>query len=479
MANDNDLHHDPDKEKEWLTHRFATSEITDKFIDRRVVKEPWYYGEGAALILLVSVLFGTGAFLALGYSASPQSAYASLVQITEHSTLGWFLRALHYWSAGLIVVTMIYHVLRHVLLGGYLPPREGTWLLGVGLFILIIANSFTGYTLRWDERAIYAIRIPLNMIYNVPFIGDELVRFIQGGWEIGAQTLSRLYALHVIFVPLALLLLIGYHLHLVVTHGVTTSIERELGPGTVKEQERMRDAAKESDERGEDFFPETAARSMGFAFAIFAIVIGLSLFIGPQKLGREANLIETSFPKEEWWFGWYSGLIAYLPPWLAPVFYIILPIAIIGVMLILPFVDKGDNRGLRRRPLAAISVTLIVIVLLLFTSLRISSPWTAWPSGDLVPIPDTITLNDSAAEGRVLFTQYGCNTCHAVGGYGPGFGPNLSSLKRRLSPTELHNYISQPPEGVAMPSYGDRLQPNDLKKIVDFVLVIQTLPNEY
>src|SRR5690606_20494921 len=108
----------------------------------------------------------------LSYSPSLASAYESVATITARHKASWFIRALHYWSAGMMVVMAVYHLLRHLLLGGYKPPREGTWFIGVGLFALILTNAFIGYTLRWDERAIYALRVALNMFYHIPLFGE-------------------------------------------------------------------------------------------------------------------------------------------------------------------------------------------------------------------------------------------------------------------------------------------------------------------
>jgi quinol-cytochrome oxidoreductase complex cytochrome b subunit len=85
-----------------------------------------------------------------------------------------------------MVFMLFFHLFRQILLGGYKPPREATWLIGVVMFFAVIAMSFTGYVLRWDERGIYALRVALHMFHNVPLIGDYLVIFVQGGSEPGA-----------------------------------------------------------------------------------------------------------------------------------------------------------------------------------------------------------------------------------------------------------------------------------------------------
>ncbi|HYX32465.1 MAG TPA: cytochrome b N-terminal domain-containing protein [Oligoflexus sp.] len=462
-----------------IIDRLALGPIWRKFFVRRVPKARWYYGDGATLLFLLGILIVTGFALGLMYSPSPETAYQSLVHITNVQAMGWFVRGLHYWSAGMMVVILLYHVFRHILLGGYLPPREGTWVIGVLMFFLVIINSYIGYTLRWDERSVYAIRVALNIFHRVPWIGDELVYFVQGGWTQGNATLSRLYTVHVMIVPILLLGLASYHLYLVVFHGVTTVPERVHPVETAEEQKELYDQLKHSKKEGETFFPYTMVESQIFAFVIFCIVLALTLTLGPQELMREANFTETSFPAEEWWFHWYSALVAYLPPQLTSWFYVGFPIALFLYLMLLPFVDHGANRGLRRRPLAVGLTVVVGLGLLSLTGLRLQSEWTAWPRAELAPLPQNTELTPSAQLGHTLFTKYSCFSCHALGGTGGKIGPELTRLTVRLSADELRHFISQPPQDVAMPAYGHRLSEDELKALVDFVLVAQTFPHKY
>jgi ubiquinol-cytochrome c reductase cytochrome b subunit len=474
---------DDDKEQQSVVHavidRLALGPIWRKFFVRRVPKARWYYGDGATLLFLFGILIVTGFALGLMYSASPETAYQSVVHITREQAMGWFVRGMHYWSAGMMVVIVLYHLFRHILLGGYLPPREGTWILGVLMFFLIIINSYIGYTLRWDERSVYAIRVALNIFHRVPWIGDELVYFVQGGWTQGRATLSRLYAVHVIIVPILLLGLVGYHLYLVVYHGVTTIPERVNPVETAEEQKELYHQLKHSKHEGTTFFPFTMVESQLFAFVIFCIVLTLTLTLGPRELMPEANFTETSLPSEEWWFHWYSALAAYLPPQLTSWFYVGFPVGLFLYLIFLPLVDHGANRGLRHRPLAVGLTVFIVLGLLGLTGLRLQSEWTAWPTTELAPLPHHAELTPSARRGHELFTQYSCLSCHALGGTGGKIGPELTRLSVRLSADELKHFISHPPRNAAMPAYGDRLSEEDLNALVDFVLVAQTFPHKY
>jgi ubiquinol-cytochrome c reductase cytochrome b subunit len=457
----------------WALDRFAVKPIEKSLMDRRVAKGAWYYGDGAALFLLFNVLLVTGAFLALSYSPSLEGAYSSVRYITDNQTLGWFVRGLHYWSAGLMVVMLCFHLFRQILAGGYKSPREGTWLIGVLLFFTVIATSYLGYVLRWDERAIYGLRVSLNLFYRVPLIGESLVLLVQGGPHIGSQTLPRIYAVHVILVPLLLLALVGYHMYLVVVHGITGPTERTRPVAGAEEQRRLYKADAMSEERGETFFPYTAAKSGAFAGVVFLIVLVLTLTLGPGRLYPEANLVEPSFPAEEWWWAWYSSLAALLPPRLATAFYLGFPVVLFLILVSLPFLDRSPRRGLRNRPVAAVLVSVCVIAILSLSSLRLRSPWTAWPSAEPPPVPDGVVLSPQAEQGRQLFAQYGCNSCHAIDGHGPLFAPDLAAMRRVLSHAEFRSVILNPPETIAMPPYEGRLTEDELERIVDFVMHVQ------
>jgi ubiquinol-cytochrome c reductase cytochrome b subunit len=469
------------KYRGWVKDRLALQPIQENALERRVAKGSWYFGDGATLVLLLAVLVATGVAMTFTYSPSLEGAYPSVEHITYHQTLGWFIRALHYWSAGMMVVMLIWHLLRQILLGGYKFPREGTWFMGVGLFFAVLVMSLTGYMLRWDERALYALRVALNHFYNIPWIGETLVVLIQGDIQPGARTLTRLYSIHVILVPLLILGLVSWHLYLVVVHGVTSKQERRQAVTSVEEQRRLYREQSESDKDGELFFPDTAVKSGTFAAVVFGIVVVLALTLGPAPLMPEANQVSTSFPAEEWWWWWYSSLIALVPSWLSSSFTVLFPLTILVVMILLPFIDRGPARGMRNRPVALGFVVLVVLSLMGLSGLRLQSPWTGWPDPNPPPVPRGVVLTEGAELGRQLFAAKGCNSCHAVSGVGPRVAVDLATLDRVRGPIsrqELVRYIRNPPDGVAMPTYQERLTEEELIRLVEYVLVAQTFPRE-
>ena len=127
-----------------------------------------------------------------------------------------------------IVVTL--HLLRVFFMGAYKYPREVTWLIGVVLFLFVMGFSFTGYLLPWDQKAYWATTVGTNIAGQTPVVGPYIAKLMKGGSDLGAATLTRFYAIHVLVLPLLAALLIGVHLFLVVWHGITEPPARKGPP---------------------------------------------------------------------------------------------------------------------------------------------------------------------------------------------------------------------------------------------------------
>jgi ubiquinol-cytochrome c reductase cytochrome b subunit len=463
--------------RRWLVDRFGLQPIWNNILDRHIPKDPWYHGDGMALLVLLTVLLLTGVFLALGYCPAMDEAYPSVEHITHQQVLGWFVRGLHYWSAGLMVTMLFLHLCRQLLLAGYKAPREGTWLVGVLLLFIVLTMSLLGYVLRWDQRGLDGLRVALSTFRSVPVIGESLVLLIQGGPEISSLTLARLFAMHVILLPLLLLALVSYHVYLVILHGTTTVGERKEPIETVEEQRELYQEQAKHPVKGEVFFPTAVVKISPWSIVALSAAVVLALTLGPRELTEPASLSRPLATAEEWWFSWYSALVALLPPDVAPTFQWLFPVGSFVFLILLPFVDRGPHRGWRNRPIATTLVILLILAILGLSWLRYRSPWTGRPGTGIPSVPPGMVLGIEAEHGRMLFAEYGCTSCHSVAGSGDArVARDLARMERLYSQSELRQYILHPPEGVAMPSYSGRLPVQDLESLVAFVLVVQTFP---
>ncbi len=219
------------KIREWLIERTGLDKIWEALFARHIpeAKGPaaWLYTLGSAALFIFVVQVITGSLLAMNYVPSPDHAYDSVRFINEQVLLGRFVRGLHHWGATFMVVVVSLHLLRVFFMGAYKYPREATWLVGVVLFLLVMGFSFTGYLLPWDQKAYWATTVGVNIAGQTPVIGPAIAKVLKGGDELGATTLTRFYALHVLILPILAGLFIGAHLFLVIWHGISEPPERK------------------------------------------------------------------------------------------------------------------------------------------------------------------------------------------------------------------------------------------------------------
>ena len=144
------------------------------------------------------------------------------MHITNDVTLGWLVRGMHKWGASMFIILMFLHMGRVFLFGAYKYPRELNWIVGALLIPIGLFEGFTGYLLPWDQTAYWATVVGININGTAPFLGPFIAQFLQGGAEIGPDTLSRFYSLHMLLLPGAIIGLIVLHLYLVVRLGVSS-----------------------------------------------------------------------------------------------------------------------------------------------------------------------------------------------------------------------------------------------------------------
>jgi menaquinol-cytochrome c reductase cytochrome b subunit len=208
---------------DWLEERSGIVGGVKYFLFRKVPHDiNWMQTLGSATLTAFIVQATTGVFLAMYYKPDPDRAYESILNITNEVTLGWLVRGMHKWGASVFIILMFLHMARTFLFGAYKYPRELNWIVGVLLLVMGMAEGFTGYLLPWDQTAYWATVVGININATAPFAGPFLAQFLQGGANIGPDTLSKFYAIHMLVIPGGIMALIGLHLYLVVRLGVTS-----------------------------------------------------------------------------------------------------------------------------------------------------------------------------------------------------------------------------------------------------------------
>jgi quinol-cytochrome oxidoreductase complex cytochrome b subunit len=208
---------------DWIEERSGLVGGVKYFLFRKVPADTnWMQTLGSATLTAFLVQAVTGVILAMFYQPTPTGAYSSIVNITDHVTLGWLVRGMHKWGASVFIILMFLHMGRVFLFGAYKYPRELNWVLGVLLLVMGMAEGFTGYLLPWDQTAYWASVVGINLNGTAPFLGPWLAQFLRGGQAIGAETLTHFYSFHMLIIPGAIFALIGLHLYLVIRLGVTS-----------------------------------------------------------------------------------------------------------------------------------------------------------------------------------------------------------------------------------------------------------------
>ncbi|MGI8604711.1 MAG: cytochrome b N-terminal domain-containing protein [Verrucomicrobiales bacterium] len=314
---------------DWLDHRTGYRKLT-----REVLIEPipggarWRYIWGSTLSFAVIVQFITGIFLWMGYSPSAQTAWESVYFIQEKMPAGWLLRGIHHYTAQLMVPLLVLHLMQVVIDGAYKAPREVNYFFGIGLLLLVLALSLTGYLLPWDQKGYWATKVATNLVAGVPLIGSSLQRIIVGGSDYGHHTLTRFMALHAGVLPGLLVALIGAHLYLFRRHGITPRKPFKRPDGF--------------------FWPDQILKESVACLAILAAVLVLVIRHHGSDLGAPANPSEPfSSARPDWYFMFFFQFLKdfpafahhFLPPLPGGVELwgsILLPGLVLGIVTLMP-----------------------------------------------------------------------------------------------------------------------------------------------
>jgi ubiquinol-cytochrome c reductase cytochrome b subunit len=441
---------------QWLDERLDLRGVKRQLLDREVpARLTWWHTLGSATLTIFLVQVITGTALATYYSPSPDHAYDSIRHLSTEVAGGALLRGIHHWAASAMVVLVVAHVIRVFAVGAYKYPREVNWLLGVVLFVLVLAFSFTGYLLPWDQKAYWATAVGTNMAGTTPLVGPALVALLRGGTELGAATLARFYSFHVLWLPLALGVLVALHLVIVVRQGIaarprdleTGAPRRTTDPAYPAFYQRAYAATKTA---GVRFWPDVLGKDAIVSAGVVLLVVGLAWAFG-APLEAPADASDTAYvPRPEWYFLPIYQLLKLVPGSAESLVAVGVPAALLLALLVLPFVDRGSTRNLLRRPvgLAALFVLLAGSGLLIGAAGR--APENPGAQADLA-------LGATERAGRALYRAHQCGMCHVIDGEGGAVGPDLTAVGLRHSAGWMHSFIEAPGRfrpGSPMPAFG-------------------------
>ncbi|RUM49715.1 MAG: cytochrome bc complex cytochrome b subunit [Hydrogenothermus sp.] len=344
---------------DWLDERFAIRQVFKlSMVDYKVPKNiNFLWSFGMLLVFNFAILFISGLFLLMYYKPDANLAFDSVNKtIMMDVSYGWIFRHVHAVGASIIFLLMYIHIARGIYYGSYKKPREGVWLTGYILFILFSATAFTGYLLPWGQMSYWAAQTITTLFEKVPFIGEDLVIWIRGDYAIADATLTRFFALHVVFLPVLIIITIAIHLFAVRVVGSNNEDGKKI------------DKQKE----GIPFWPVFMSKEF-FVMSIFLLFFLYLVFFkfdfAMDRVNFEpANPMQT--PKHiypEWYFlAYYEVLRGFFFSQNLGLIAFLLSMILIAF---LPWLDKSPIVSGKHRPLFQIAFWVFVIDFLILTIL--------------------------------------------------------------------------------------------------------------
>lgn len=302
----------------------------------------WNFGSLLAVCLVIQIV--TGVTLAMHYNPSVLEAFNSVEHIMRDVNNGWLVRYLHANTASAFFFLVYLHIGRGIYYGSYRAPRTLTWAIGTIIFIALVVTAFLGYVLPYGQMSLWGATVITNLISAVPWIGQDIVEFIWGGFSVNNATLNRFFALHFVlpFILAALVLM-----HMIALHD-TAGSGNPLGLSGNYDRIPMA--------------PYYLFKDLITVF-IFIFVLSIFVFFMPNVLGDSDNYIMAN-PMQtppaivpEWYLLPFYAILRSIPNKLLGV---IAMLSAILIILALPIVDLGRSRGLQFRPLSKIAFFVFV-----------------------------------------------------------------------------------------------------------------------
>lgn len=337
--------------------------------------------------VLFAILLITGVYLMFFYTPAVTMAYGDMQVLRSQVGFGQLIRNVHRWGAHLMVLAVVFHLVRVFIDGGYKAPRQFNWVIGVGLLVVTLAYSFTGYLLPWDQLAYWAVTVGSDLVQYAPGVGPWMRNFLLGGATIGQAALLRFYVIHVAVLTAAFFALMAVHLWRLrkdglvvgdpphardVTQRVTESPAQAAAPQWLPDGRRVLGvvepegtSAHARDPEDEVFsWPHLFVRHQVIALAVCALVLALGVaFEAPLR--ELANPNVTPEPaKAPWYFVGLQELLAHFDPLVAGV---LVPGVLIAALVALPYIDRNPSRSPQDRRVALALFLSLFIALVILT----------------------------------------------------------------------------------------------------------------
>jgi len=331
----------------WVDERLPVTQFYNDHLAKYYAPKNfnfWYYMGSLALFILVLQIV-TGIFLTMNYKPSAAEAFASVEYIMRDVEWGWLIRYMHSTGASFFFIVIYLHMFRALLYGSYRRPRELLWVFGMFIYLALMAEAFMGYVLPWGQMSYWGAQVIINLFGAIPGIGEPLTEWIRGDFFLSDATLNRFFALHVVAIPMALLVLVV--LHLAALHQVGSN-----NPDGVEIKKVKGDDGIPLD--GIPFHPYYTVKDI-FGVAMFLLVFAFIIFFWPEAGGLFLEhdnfvpadpLITPQHIKPVWYFTPFYAILKAVPDKLIGV---LLMGASVMVLFFLPWLDRSPVKSIRYR----------------------------------------------------------------------------------------------------------------------------------
>jgi ubiquinol-cytochrome c reductase cytochrome b subunit len=366
----------------WIDKRFPATKVWNEHLAEYYAPKNfnfWYFfGSLGMLVLVMQIL--TGVWLAMSYKPSAAEAFASVEYIMRDVEWGWLIRYLHSTGASAFFVVIYLHMFRGLLYGSYRKPRELLWIIGVVIYLAMMATAFFGYLLPWGQMSYWGAQVIVNLFSAVPGIGPDLGVWVRGDYVVSDATLNRFYALHYL-VPFLLAALV--FIHIVALHKVGSNnpdgVEIKDGP---KGNRWSKDAPAD----GIPFHPYYTVKDI-LGVAGFLILFSAVVFFWPSFGGifleapnfQPANPLQTpAHIAPVWYFTPFYAMLRAVPPMFNSQFPgVLVMFAAILIMFFLPWLDRSPVKSVRYKgPIFKVALAIFVVsfVVLAYLGMVPASP---------------------------------------------------------------------------------------------------------
>jgi ubiquinol-cytochrome c reductase cytochrome b subunit len=335
--------------EKWLHERLPIVELVKAqvfdFPTPKNLNYWWTFGAILATMLVVQII--TGIVLVMHYTPQADLAFNSVEHIMRDVNYGWLLRYMHSNGASMFFIAVYIHIFRGMYYGSYKAPREVLWIIGVLIYLVMMATAFMGYVLPWGQMSFWGAKVITNLFSAIPFFGESVTTWLWGGYAIDNPTLNRFFSLHYLL-PFVLAGLVGLHIWALHVPGNNnpTGVSVKSGQDMVP------------------FHPYYTMKDL-FAVVAFFIFFALFLFFAPNYLGHAINyqpanpLSTPSHIVPEWYYLPFYAILRAIPNKLLGV------IALFGsilILFVLPWLDTSKVRSGNYRPLFKVFFWIFVLV---------------------------------------------------------------------------------------------------------------------